>query len=124
MKITKGISQREANPEHDARLPRLAMETDGPADTKTRERMEGAGTAVQAMHADSCTAQKVQDGPKTSTSFGMKAEPPDLPCREHVLVENGAASPKSCLPSSEMRSPTAVLHKKFKTDRRPRPVSA
>ena len=63
------------------------MEADGPADTKTRERTEGAAAAVQAVHGDSCTAeQKVQDGPKTSISFGMMAEPPDLPCREDVLV--------------------------------------
>ena len=95
--------------EQDARQPRLAMEADGPANTKTHERMEGAATAVQAMHGDSCTtAQKVQDGPKTSISFGVMAEPPDLPCREDVLVEDGATSPKSCLPSLEMRSSTAA----------------
>ena len=38
----------------------------------------------------------------------MKAEPPDLPYKEDVLVEEGATSPESCLPSLEMRSPTAV----------------
>ena len=81
---------------------------DRPANTKTRERTEGAATAVQAMHGDSCTAQKVQDGPKTSISFGVKAEPPDLPCREDVLVEDGAAAPKSCLSSLEMRTTTAT----------------
>ena len=84
------------------------MEADGLANTKTLECTDGTATAVQAMYGDSCTARKVQDGPKTSTSFGGKAEPPDLLCRENVLVENGAASPKSCLPSLEMRSPTAV----------------
>ena len=108
MKMTRGKSQREASLEHDVRQPRLAMEADGPAVTKTHERTEGAATALQAMHGDSCTAQDIQDGPKTSTSFGVKAEPPDLSCREDVLVENGAASPKSCLPSSDMRSPTAA----------------
>ena len=50
----------------------------------------------------------VQDGPKTSISFGVKAEPPNLPCREDVLVENGAASPKLCLPSLEMRATTVA----------------
>ena len=40
--------------------------------------------------------------------FWLKAEPPDLPCREDVLVEDGAAAPTSCLPSVEMRSPTAA----------------
>ena len=108
MKMARGTSQREVSLEHDARQPRLAMEADGPAGTKTRERTEGAATAVQAMHGDSCTAQKVQDGPKTSTSFGVKAKPLDLPSREDVLVENGAASLKSRLPPSEMRSPTAA----------------
>ena len=60
------------------------------------------------MHGDSCTAQRFQHGPKTSTCSGMMAEPPDLPCRDDVLVKNGAASPKSCLLSLMMRSPTAV----------------
>ena len=63
---------------------------------------------VQAKHGDSCTAQRVQDGPKTSTCFGVMAEPLDLPCRDDVLVENGAAAPKSRLPPLEMRSPTAA----------------
>ena len=85
------------------------MEADGPANTKTRERKEGALTAVQAMHVDSCTAQRVRDGPMTnSTSFGMIAEPPVLPCRDDVVVESGDAAPKSCLPSLEMRSPTVA----------------
>ena len=38
--------------EQDGRQPRLAMETDGPANTKTRERTEGVATAVQAMRGD------------------------------------------------------------------------
>ena len=70
------LEQQLTGQEQDARQSRLAMEAGGPASTKTRERTEGAATAVQAMHGDSCTAQKVQDGPKTSTSFGVKAEPP------------------------------------------------
>ena len=96
--------------EHGARQPRLAMEADGPANFKTQERTEGAAKAVQAMRGDSCTAeQKVRDGPKTSTTFGVEAEPPDLPCREEVfLVEEGATSTESCLPSLEMRSSTAA----------------
>ena len=103
------FDQLAVRPEQDARQPRLAIEADGPANTKTRECTEGAATAVQAMHGDSCsTAQKVQDGPKTSISFGVMAEPPDLPCREDVLVEDGATSPESCLPSLEMRSSTAA----------------
>ena len=85
------------------------MEADGPASTKTQERTEGAAAAVQAMRGDSSTTeQNVQDGPKPSITFGVEAEPPDLPCREDVLVEDGATSPKSCLPSLEIRSPTAA----------------
>ena len=38
--MTRGTSQRAASLEHDARQPRLAMEGDGPANTKTRERTE------------------------------------------------------------------------------------
>ena len=84
------------------------MEADGPANTKTRERTEGAVKPVQAKHGDSCTAQRVQDGPKISTCFSVMAEPPALPCRDDAVAENSAAAPKSCLPSLEMRSPTAT----------------
>ena len=107
--LMRRLKQHLLSQKQDARQPRLAMKADGPANTKTRERTEGAATAVQAMRGDRYTAeQKVQDGPKTSISFGMMAEPPDLPCREAVLVEEGATTPKSCFPSLEMRSPTAA----------------
>ncbi|CAM9306693.1 unnamed protein product, partial [Ascophyllum nodosum] len=57
--------------EHGARQPRLAMEADGHADTKTRERTEGAATAVLAMRGDCFSARRVEPGPNTnSTSFG------------------------------------------------------
>ena len=63
------------------------MEANGHANTKTRERTEGAATAVQAIRGDSFSAHWIEPGPNTnSTSFGVKAEPPDLPCREDVLV--------------------------------------
>ena len=107
---TKMVEKRLTRLEHDARQPRLAMEADGPANTKTRERTEVAATAVQAMHRDSFSDRRVEPGPNTiSTSFGVKAEPPALPCRGDVMVESGDAAPKSCLPSLEMRSPTAVI---------------
>ena len=107
--VMRVTDQHVTSLEYGARQPRLAMEADGPANTKTRERTEGAATVVQAMHGDSCTtAQKVQDGPKTSTSFGVKHEPPALPCRDDVVVKNGDAAPKSCLPSLEMRTTTAA----------------
>ena len=106
--ITRLLDQHVTSLEHDARQPRLAFETDGPANTKTRECTEGAVTDIQAKHGDSCTAQRVQDGPKTSTCFGVVVEPRDLPCREDVLVKNGAVASKSCLPSLEMRTTTAA----------------
>ena len=93
----------------DAWQPRLAMEAGGPADTKTRERTEGAATAVQAMRGDGFSARRVEPGPNTnSTIFGVKAEPPALPCRDDVVVECGDAASESCLPSLEMCSPTAA----------------
>ena len=108
-KITRLLEQLSACLEHEARQPRLAMEADGPADTETRERTEGAAIAVQAMRGDSgTTEQKVKDGPRTSISFGVMAEPPALPCRDDVVVESGNAAPKSCLPSLEMRSSTVA----------------
>ena len=106
---SRSIEQRVARLEHDARRPRLAMEADGPENTKTRERMEGAARAVQAKYGDSCTAQRVQDRPKISTCFGVMAESLALPCRDDAGVKNSAASPKLCLPSLEMRSPTAAV---------------
>ena len=98
-KITRLLEQLSACLEHEARQPRLAMEVDGPANTKTRERTEGAATAVKAMRGDSFSACRVDPGPKTSTSFGVKAEHPALPCRDDVVVGSGDAAPKSCLPS-------------------------
>ena len=93
----RSINQRLTRLEYDTRQPRLAMEAYRPANTKTRERTEGAAKAVQAKHGGSCTAQRVQDEPKISTCFGVLAEPPALPCRDDVVVENGTAPPKSCL---------------------------
>ena len=104
----RGTRQRVASLEQDARQPRLAMEVDGPSDTTTHERTEGATKAVQAIHGDSFSMNRVDSHPMCSTSFGVKAEPPALPCRDGVLVENGAAAPKSCLPPLVMRSPTAA----------------
>ena len=76
---------------------------------ETRERTEGAATAEQAMRGDNFSARRVEPDPKTnSTSVGMMAEPPALLCRDDVLVENGDASPKSCLPFLEMYSPSAA----------------
>ena len=106
----RSLDQRLASLEHDARQPRLAMEADRQADTKTRERTEGAATAVQAVHGDSCSANRVDPDPMCSISFGDDCtRPPALPCsREDALVDNGAAAPKSCLPPLRMHSSTAA----------------
>ena len=85
------------------------MEADGSADTNTRERTEGAATAVQVMHGDNVFASRVNPGSKTnSASFGVKIEPPALACRDDVVVENGAAALKSCLLPWEMRTTSAA----------------
>ena len=47
------IDQRLTRLEHGVRQPRLVMEANGYANTKTRERTEGAATAVQAIRGDS-----------------------------------------------------------------------
>ena len=105
----KKMDQRVIRLEHGARQPRLAMEAARHADTKTRECTEGAATAVQAMRGDCFPARRVEPDPTTnSTSFGVKAEPPALPCRDDVVVECGTASSESRLPSSETRSSTAA----------------
>ena len=89
--------------------PHLAMEADGQANTKTRERTEDAATAVQAMREDGFSARRVEPGPNTnSTSFGLKAKPLDLPCRDDVVVESDNAASESCLPSLEMLSSTVA----------------
>ena len=102
------MDQHLARLEQDARQSRLAMEADGQASTNTRERTEGAATATQAMRRDCSSARRVEPGPTDSTSFGIKAEPPALPCRDVSVVECGAAAFKSCLPSMEMRTSTAA----------------
>ena len=106
---TKILEKCLAHLEHGARQPRLAIEADGQADTETRERMEGAATTVQAMRGDCFSARRVEPGLNTNlTSFGVKAEPPALPCRDDVVVESGNAASDSCLPSMEMRPATAA----------------
>ena len=84
------IDQRLTRLEHGARQPRVAMEADGQANTKTRKRTEGAGAAVQTMRGGGFPVRRVNPGPNTnSTSFSVKAEPPAFPCRDDVVVEGG-----------------------------------
>ena len=95
--------------EHGARQPCLAIEADGRASTETRERTEGAAIAVQAMRGDYFSARRVEPGSTTnSTSIGVKADPPALPCRDDSMVECGSAASELCFPSIEMRSSTAA----------------
>ena len=82
----RSLDQCLTSLEHDARQSRLAMEADGQADTKTRERTEGAATAVRAMYGDSCSANRVDPDPMCSwqnrmfDSGGSRSSP-----RLHVL---------------------------------------
>ena len=69
MKMTRGTSQRVSSLEQDARQPRLAMDANGSANPKTRERSEGAATAVQAMRGDSRFADRVDPDPICSTNL-------------------------------------------------------
>ena len=109
-RISRSMGERLTRLERDARQPRLAMEADGLANTKTRKRTEGAATAVQAMHGDSCSANRLDPNPMCSTSFGDDCTgPPAPPCSgENALVDNGATAPKLCLPPLEMRTTTAA----------------
>ena len=81
-----------------------------PADEKTRERTENAAKAVQAIHGDSFSTNRVDPDSKRSTTFGNDSTGPRvLPClRDNALVGNGAAAPKSCLSPLKMHSPTAA----------------
>ena len=100
------VDQHVTSLEHGARQPRLAMEADGPANIKTRDRTEGAATARQVMREEDFSASRIKPGPNTiSTSFGEKDEPPAFPRRDDVVVESGNPA-RSCLPSLEMRLPT------------------
>ena len=75
------MNQRVSTLEQDARQPRLAIVADGQADTMTCERTEGAARAVQAMHGDSCSANRADPDPMCSTSFGSDLTGPlALPC--------------------------------------------
>ena len=104
MEKTKETRQRLADLEEDAWQPRLAMKADVKTDTKTCRRTEDAA-ADQVMNGESRSAKRVDAGPMSSTSFGMKAEPPAL---LDALVDKGAAAPKLCLSPIETRTLTAT----------------
>ena len=65
--------------EHEARQPSLTTEADVETDyTKTRKRTKGASAADRVKNGD-CSSARVDYGPTSLTSFGMKAEPPLAP---------------------------------------------
>ena len=99
----RATEQRLAGQEQDARQSRLTMEGGGPSDTKTRERTEGAAKAVQVMHEDRFSANEVDPDPMCSTIRTSRSL-----LQGDILVENGAAAPKSCLSPLEVRSPVAA----------------
>ena len=93
------LKHQLASQEQDARQPRLAMEADGPANTETRERKEGATSAVQTMFGDSCSARRVEPGLKiNSTSFGRW---PNLPI---------SLAGKTFWSRTALRHPSRVFH--------------
>ena len=110
-KLTEDLrrtDQRLASLEHIAWQPRPAMKADVQADKKTRERTERSAKAVQAMHGDSFSTNRVDPDSMCSTIFGVKAEPTAFPCTDDGLVENGAAVLMSCLSPLDTRTTTAT----------------
>ena len=98
--IARYYDQHAASLEQDARQPLIAMEVDGHANTKTRERTEGAAIAVQAMRGDSFSACRVDPGPNTNlTSFGKntqsKFDPYLETCDVSVYPRSGRLSSSS-----------------------------
>ena len=86
------LEHHSASLEQDARQPRLVMEADGPANTKTRERTESAATAVQAMRGGSFSARRVEPGPNTTRP--VSACRPNLPLSlAGMTSESRAAMP-------------------------------
>ena len=85
------------------------MEADVKPDTKTRKRTEGVVAADRAKYiGDSSSSKKFNSDMTSLISFGMMAESPALSLSDDTLVDKGAAAPKLCLSSVEMRTLTAA----------------
>ena len=106
--ISDEMNKRLTRLEHETRQPRLAIEADGPADKDSR----GHGGPRNSSTSNAwgwlfctpgCTPPKHQ-----LDQFGVKAEPPALPCKDDSVVGCSATVSESCLPSSEMRSSIAA----------------
>ena len=104
----RSMDHRLIRLERDARQPRLTMKADRPANTKTRERKEGAAKAVQAMHGDSFSTSRVDSGPLKLNQFRHEGRTSRSPLQGWRSGRERRCAPKSCLPSLEMRSPTAT----------------
>ena len=109
MEKTREKNQRLAGLEHAAWQPRLATGANNvETNTKTCKGTKDA-VADRVMNGDSSSASRVKTyGPTSSTSFGMKAEPPAPSMRGHALVDKGAAATKPCLSPVGMRTLTAA----------------
>ena len=85
------------------------MEADVKPDTKTRKRTEGAAAADRAKYiGDSSSSKKFNSDMTSLISFGMIASSPALSLSDDIPVDKGAAAPKPCLSSVEMRTLTAA----------------
>ena len=106
----RGARPRLADLEQDTRQPRLAIEVNGPTDTKTRKRTENAAADQELKHEDSCSANQADPDPMCLTSFGRdSAGLLAFPClRDDALVKKGAAAPKPCISPVEMRTQTTT----------------
>ena len=91
----------------DAWQPCLATEADVPTNTKTRKRTEAAAADRAKRIGDCFSAKKVDIGPTSLISFGIKAKLPALPLRDDAPVDKSAAVLKPCLSRVKMRTPTA-----------------
>ena len=96
--------------EQDAWQPRLAMKADGPANTKTRERRRALLRQYKrCMGMAVLPAGLIPTRCVLPASGGDCTVPPAPLCLgENALVDTRTAAPKSCLPSLEIRSPTAA----------------
>ena len=96
---TELLKKRLTRLEHGARQSRVAMDADGPANTKTQKRTEGAATAVQAMHGDSCTVTnrsiKILELVNYREGNGDKTRSPPLDSRGRVIRTKKGLNPRS-----------------------------
>ena len=97
---TRHLEQNLTSLKQDAWQPRLAMVADGHVNTKIRKRTDDAAIAVQAIHGDSCSADRVNPDPMRYISSVMTS--PDL---RHPLVQGRMLSLTTAL-----RRPNLVSH--------------